>query len=379
VRNETIFIQMKQKLIFVFVVFLFLYISSFFVDTEALRVLFADELETIQIQNNEIIGEVSSEEIINQENDTKIDIAALEAEAIFTNEDVVKSKDENQEDVVSDDSVKEELEEVNDDNSEEVVKEEEKVEEIVNNEELEIKETIIENKQGEIEGQETENIINTEEFLDNKKDENQEDVVSDDSVKEELEEVNDDNSEEVVKEEEKVEEPVPNFYTDVIKKVKGFVLNAVIVQIERNKESQLWIIDTLTGNQEPVEEDISMSSDFPIGLKGGYVFWLSEDKHTLFSFNVDTKEYFQELIPIPNPEKGERMRASFAEIPWEVIIDSDNFYFYSERTGEVFSDEDSGVLESFRGKFELDKSLDTEELKQLNFSVEENIIEDQYE
>ena len=172
---------------------------------------------------------------------------------------------------------------------------------------------------------------------------------------------------------EKVAEIPPDFSLDAItiKEIKGVILNAVVVRIERNQQNELWLFDVESGRQENIGLETSIAPDFPIGLKGGFVFWLSQDRHTLFAFNPESKIRLQKPVPAFDPANGERARIKFLEIPWEVIVGAEDFYFFSRRTGEVFSDGDSSVAELFRQKYNLDNHLTNEELSDLGLSVKE--------
>ena len=54
-----------------------------------------------------------------------------------------------------------------------------------------------------------------------------------------------------------------------------------------------------------------------------------------------------------------------------VIVSTEGFSFYSEGSGEVFSDENSSVVDIFRKKLQLDTVLNKEELSELSFPVDD--------
>ncbi|OGD56354.1 hypothetical protein A2V71_01405 [Candidatus Berkelbacteria bacterium RBG_13_40_8] len=163
----------------------------------------------------------------------------------------------------------------------------------------------------------------------------------------------------------------PNLSSDKILEIKGAVLNAVIVKIERDEKNELWLFNLDNGEQENIGSGTSVASNFPIGIKGDLVFWLSRDKNTLFGFDIGRKIRFYKPIPAFDPAQGERAKVKLREIPWEVIVGADNFYFFSKDTGEVFSDGNSEVLDLFRQKFKLDEFLSKEELNNIGYVVEE--------
>lgn len=168
------------------------------------------------------------------------------------------------------------------------------------------------------------------------------------------------------------EELPPDFALDIIKKIKGTFLNAIIVQLQKEGEEELWLYDVENNTQEKIDTgtSTSLSIDSPLGVKDGYVFWLSEDRSLVFAYNLATKEIKSQSVPPYDVSRGERGEVVFEGIPWKVILGVDSFMFFSEQTGEVFSDENSSVAEALRQKFKLDNKLDKEELSNLNLQVE---------
>jgi hypothetical protein len=182
---------------------------------------------------------------------------------------------------------------------------------------------------------------------------------------------------------------VPDFAVDIIKRIKGIFLNKVLVQVERIVVStstdgstttysipELWLYDPNNSTQEKISihgtttSFVTVSNEYPIGVKGEYVLWLSSEKNIAYAYNVLTKEITQEDVPKYDPSRGERGEIHFADMPWKVIVGSEGFSFYSDVTGEVFSDEDSRLAEQLRHKVGLDAVLDKEELSGLNLPVE---------
>lgn len=171
-----------------------------------------------------------------------------------------------------------------------------------------------------------------------------------------------------------------NLSTDRIKEIKGTSSKAVIVRIEKEDKNELWLFNFDSGKIGRMGFDISApASDFPVGLKDNFIFWLGKNKDEVFVYDSAAKKFYQKPLSSFDPAKGERARIIFPEIPWEIIVDADSFYFFSGKTGEVFSDGNSEVLESFRQKFNLDNSLTKEELSDIGFSVEESVEENEQE
>lgn len=178
--------------------------------------------------------------------------------------------------------------------------------------------------------------------------------------------------EEKNKSEEEKKNELPDFAIDIIKRVKGVFLNAVIVQLEKDNKEELWVYDLEKDTQEKIDvgTSTSLSADSPLGVKDRYVFWLSEDKGQVFAYNIETKEIKVEYVPSYDAANGERGEVIFLGIPWKVIIGAGEFSFFSEATGEVFSDDNGSVAEALRQKLKLDSVLSKEELSNLNLQVE---------
>ena len=178
--------------------------------------------------------------------------------------------------------------------------------------------------------------------------------------------------------EEKQEFIIPDFTKDFIKKVQGSFLHAIVVQIEQEGKDSLWVFDVEKNTQEKIDNlgKTTFSKTYPFGMKDDTVFWLSEDKTIVFSYNVITKIIDQKEIPPYDISSGERGIVFFDTIPWKIIVGADQFSFYSEETGEVFSDDNLNAGEAFRVKEKLDTVLTKEELGNLNFITESNVIEE---
>ncbi len=174
--------------------------------------------------------------------------------------------------------------------------------------------------------------------------------------------------------EEEKKRQLPDFALDIIKRIKGTFMNSVIVQLEKEGKEELWMYDLEKGTEEKVDTgtSTSLSVDSPLGVKDGYVFWLSGDSTKVYAYNISTKEIKEQAMPAYDTSKGERAEVAFPGISWKVIVGANGFSFYSESTGEVFSDENGSVAEALRQKLNLDSILNKEELSNLNLQVEES-------
>ncbi len=166
---------------------------------------------------------------------------------------------------------------------------------------------------------------------------------------------------------------LPNFAKDLIKRIRGALLNAVIVQVEKDGKEELWLYDLENGKEQKIEisssTTITIAKDMQIGIKDTHLFWLSEDRFNVYAFNLADKSIQVREVPAHDTSIGERGRVTFDGVGWEVIVGAQDFAFYSEQTGEVFSDDDSSLSETLRLRFGLDSVLDTDAISNLNLSV----------
>ncbi len=166
----------------------------------------------------------------------------------------------------------------------------------------------------------------------------------------------------------------PDFTIDVIRGVKGTFAHSVVVQVEKGGQEELWLYDLDKDTKEKIDTgtSTSLSPRSPLGVKAEHVFWLSGDEATLYAYNITTKALEEQPVPKYDPSQGERATVVFGDIPWKVIVGASEFSFFSDATGEVFSDEDGGSAELLREKLNLDMFLTKEELSHLNLHVNED-------
>ena len=171
---------------------------------------------------------------------------------------------------------------------------------------------------------------------------------------------------------------VPDFSVDVIKRIKGTLLQAVVVQVQKENTDELWVYNIEDNTQEKLQSGTTtlVSLTYPLGFKGGYLFWLSQDEARVYAYDLASKIVLEKIVPNFNGARGERAEVVFPEIPWKVIISTEGFSFFSDGTGEVFSDDNSSIVEEFRKKTKLDEVLNEEELSSLNLPTKESEVTD---
>lgn len=166
------------------------------------------------------------------------------------------------------------------------------------------------------------------------------------------------------------------FGDEYLKQIKGITPYLAVVQIARkeeidsDEEDSLWLYDVESNKRMVIATSTQVSSTFPLGIKGTSIFWLSSDKKNIYAFDTVTKTYQSQEVPVFDISEGERAEVFFDSVPWKIIIGGSNFFFWSEATGEVFSDGNSSALENFRKEFRLDLILSREEKEYLSIPTE---------
>lgn len=171
----------------------------------------------------------------------------------------------------------------------------------------------------------------------------------------------------------RLEQMPAGFQSENMTFLQGISRLGVLMKFLNNGKEELWLIGKTITN---IDGGKSIAKDFPIGIKGSFVFWLSEDKTLVFAYDIKKKIHYEVLVPPPIIEETERRMVEFSEIPWRVVIASNNFYFGSEATGEVFSDGNSLPVEFFSAKLNLEIALPKEKLETLGVPLHEK---EQYE
>lgn len=164
------------------------------------------------------------------------------------------------------------------------------------------------------------------------------------------------------------------FGDEELKRIKGITPYLALVDVTRTKgdqvEDDLWLYDIESDKRLVIATGTQIAADFPFGLKGDYVFWLSKNKQEVYAFDSRHRTYQSKELPAYNISDGERGEVLFDDVPWKVIIGADNFAFWSEATGEVFGDEDAGALVNFTDFFHLQTVLSQKEKENIGIPVD---------
>jgi hypothetical protein len=168
-----------------------------------------------------------------------------------------------------------------------------------------------------------------------------------------------------------------NFSLDKIIEMKASPAGLVFAKISRGGISDLndiWIFDINTGASVRIGYDASApAQDFSLGLKDDHLFWLSEDRKTIFAYNTMNNTQISEAVPEYDISKGEFGIIHFVNDPsinWTIMIDNSQFYFYSNESGQVFSDDNMDIKEAFRKKVSLDHLMDPGDIASLGLEID---------
>lgn len=163
--------------------------------------------------------------------------------------------------------------------------------------------------------------------------------------------------------------------------IKGLTPYLAVVSLytgeETNVKRSLWIYDIENNKRLQLASSTQVDFSSPLGVKDNYIFWQANMGKEIYAFDTKHKTYqVKEVTPFEVSE-GERGEVAFEDVSWKVIVSRDNFFFWKEETGEVFSDGNSEALENFRVEFRLDEVLSTEEKDNVGIptSMDEVVVE----
>ena len=145
-------------------------------------------------------------------------------------------------------------------------------------------------------------------------------------------------------------------YTDEVSSIKGISDNLVLLTLTTSTSTELWLIDLIKVNSTLIGTGETAVSTYPVASKDSIIFWRGVSGDKIFSYDLRTGGTLGQTMIVANlPEQTDFPRFSFPFTQWEVIMGNDRFNFYSNRTGEVFSDEDTTGVRQFIVATGLDK------------------------
>ncbi len=158
-----------------------------------------------------------------------------------------------------------------------------------------------------------------------------------------------------------------------LRQIKGLTPYLAVVSLYTGQDIEakrsLWVYDIENSRRLQVASSSQVDFSSPLGIKDGYMFWLTDDGANMYAFDTKHKTYQLKQIDPFDLSKGERGEVLFEDVTWKVIVGGEHILFWREDAGEVFSDENSEALENFRKEFRLDSILSNEEKDAIGIPV----------
>lgn len=137
---------------------------------------------------------------------------------------------------------------------------------------------------------------------------------------------------------------------DGIVEAKGLNGSLIVTRERVQGQYVLALFNADTETKKYIDVDDSVA-DFPVGFKDGYMFILTEDRNYLIKYAISSDSFKRFEISPYDTTKGERGEVEIPDFPWIVYVGSNNFSFFSVYTGEVFSDENSEILNAEQDEY----------------------------
>lgn len=161
---------------------------------------------------------------------------------------------------------------------------------------------------------------------------------------------------------------LPDFKEYPLEGVHASTSEKVAVVVKREETYELWVYNIESGAARRISTDVAAHA--PIGIKDGVFFWLSKEGTAVYAYDPSKNMRYSRPVPPFDPARGERARVHFPGVSWDVMFDNHGFYFFSEETGEVFSDENADARKVFGARHNLYLLLSDERMSELGFMVE---------
>lgn len=171
------------------------------------------------------------------------------------------------------------------------------------------------------------------------------------------------------------------FAEERLHEIKGLTPYLAVVSLYTGEDvdikRSLWMYDIENSKRLQLASSTQVDFSSPLGVKDNYIFWRADAGKKMYAFDTKHKTYQVKEVKSFDVSEGERGEVTFEDVPWKVIIASDNILFWKEETGEVFSDGNSEALENFKVEFRLDEVLSSQEKDNIGIptSVEGTVVE----
>ena len=146
-----------------------------------------------------------------------------------------------------------------------------------------------------------------------------------------------------------LERVAPDFSSAFINALKASDGYA-IAKVTAGSSTQLWGFDLTASTTDAfiIAAGTVVASDTPIGLKDKTGFWIDQD-HRLRGFSFINMEYLRNKPLIDTSGDGFSVPVGHDQL--RVVYHADEFGFDSPQTGEIFSDDDSGLKQEFYDRY----------------------------
>ncbi len=147
-------------------------------------------------------------------------------------------------------------------------------------------------------------------------------------------------------------------FTESISSVHGVDDRYVVVTVAMSATStEVWLFDMRQELIHRIGIEEATIGQYPVGVKDDMIFWLNNLDEVVFVYDLRTAGQLHEMALVANLPSANEHRLTFPFPDWEVIWRSDQFYFYTKATGEVFQDENTESAQLFYDFFNLEQLL----------------------
>jgi len=167
-------------------------------------------------------------------------------------------------------------------------------------------------------------------------------------------------------------------HIDEVLSLKGISDRLVLLTRTTSSMTELWLIDLVGVKSTLIGSGETAVGTYPVASKDSIIFWRGSSGDIIFSYDLRTGGTRGRLMVVANlPEQTNFPRFTFPFTEWEVILGNDRFNFYSRRTGEVFSDEDTMGVVNFLAETNLSQLGSSEYFE--NLGIYPNEVESEPE
>ena len=215
-----------------------------------------------------------------------------------------------------------------------------------------------------------------------------------------------------------------NLSRDTIADMKAMNNGIVVLRLLRDNITPELLITDIHSSLATVigYNESAPASDFAVGIKDWGVVWLSEDHHKIYLYDTLTAQRVSQTVPPYNASNGElgivhfthgisnsasllntgagdttnaydavpenitplnndlnsaisASSSSSSSFKWDIELDTQQLYFSNPESGQVFSDDNTAIKESFRKKIHMDQLVPPEKIADMGLEVDRDFID----